>query len=59
VAVEDAPAGLASARAADVGRRVGLTTTHAADVLLAAGAHETAPDLLALAAAVEGLARTG
>ena len=54
VALEDAPAGIASARAAGVGHVVGMTTSHPASVLLAAGAGETAADLSALADAVEG-----
>lgn len=57
VAVEDAPAGIASARGAGVGHLIGVTTTHTAAALLAAGAHETTPDLRALAAAVEELSR--
>ncbi|WP_298460590.1 HAD family phosphatase [uncultured Cellulomonas sp.] len=52
VAAEDTPAGIASARAAGVGRVLGLTTTLAADRLRDAGAHVTAPDLRALARAV-------
>jgi len=59
VAAEDSPAGITSARGAGVGHVIGMTTTRAAAVLLAAGADETAPDLLALAAAVEGLSRAG
>ncbi|CAN5199427.1 HAD family hydrolase [soil metagenome] len=58
VALEDAPAGIASARAAGVGHVVGVTTTHPADVLVAAGAGETAVDLTAIAAIVEGRRHT-
>ncbi len=43
--VEDSPAGVAALVAAGVGRVVGLTTTSPAEVLRAAGAHDTAPDL--------------
>ncbi len=49
VALEDAPAGIASARAAGVGHVVGVTTSHPTDVLISAGAAETVPDLVALA----------
>lgn len=52
VALEDAPAGIASARAAGVGHVIGVTTGQPAHVLLAAGAHDTTPDLTALAALV-------
>ncbi|GAA2724795.1 HAD family hydrolase [Cellulomonas aerilata] len=52
VAVEDTPAGLTAALRAGVGRVVGVTTSQPPDALRAAGAHETAADLLALAAAV-------
>lgn len=58
VAVEDAPAGIASAHAAGVGYVVGLTTSHGADALtgadLAPGARadEVRDDLRALARAV-------
>ena len=55
IAVEDAPAGIASAGAAGVGRTIGITTTHPPHVLRAAGAAQTAPDLIALATAVEAL----
>jgi mannitol-1-/sugar-/sorbitol-6-phosphatase len=55
VAAEDTPAGIASALGAGVGRVVGMSTSQPADRLLAAGAHETAPDLAALARAVEAL----
>jgi len=55
IAVEDSPAGIASGRAAGVGHLVGLTTSQDAAALLAAGAHETAPDLRDLALAVEQL----
>jgi sugar-phosphatase len=57
VAAEDAPAGIASARGAGIGAVIGLTTTNTAPVLLAAGAHATAPDLVELAGAVEELDR--
>lgn len=56
VAVEDSPAGIASALGAGVGRVLGVTTTRGADELLAAGATATAPDLVELARAVEALA---
>jgi sugar-phosphatase len=55
VAAEDAPAGIASARGAGIGYVIGMTTSQPAHVLLAAGAHATAPDLLSLAAMVEEL----
>jgi len=55
VAAEDAPAGIASARAAGIGYVIGMTTSQPAHVLLAAGAHATAPDLVALAGVVAGL----
>lgn len=55
VALEDAPAGITSARAAGVGLVVGVTTGHPVHVLVIAGAHETATDLTSLADAVEGL----
>ncbi|HEY5249311.1 MAG TPA: HAD-IA family hydrolase, partial [Dermatophilaceae bacterium] len=56
VAAEDSPAGIASARAAGIGHVIGMTTSGSADTLLAAGAHSTAPDLIALAAVVDRLA---
>lgn len=55
VALEDSPAGIASARAAGVGRVVGVTTGHPAHVLVSAGAHETTTDLTCLADTVEDL----
>jgi len=55
VAAEDAPAGIASACGAGIGQVIGITTSQPAAVLLAAGAHSTAPDLVALAGAVEGM----
>jgi mannitol-1-/sugar-/sorbitol-6-phosphatase len=55
VAAEDTPAGIASARGADVGWVVGMTTSHPAAVLRAAGANETAADLTALARVVASL----
>ncbi|HEX5332976.1 MAG TPA: HAD family phosphatase [Cellulomonas sp.] len=58
VALEDAPAGIASARAAGVGHVVGVTTTHAAHVLVTAGADDTAVDLTILADLVEGRGHT-
>lgn len=58
LAVEDAPAGIASARGAGIGQVLGMTTSHPADALIAAGAHATAPDLVALAGVVEDLNRT-
>ncbi|MCZ6596636.1 MAG: HAD family phosphatase [Planctomycetota bacterium] len=45
--IEDAPAGIAAARAAGM-RAVGVATTHAADALLEAGADVVAADLAAL-----------
>ncbi|MBB2922755.1 HAD family phosphatase [Cellulomonas cellasea] len=53
VALEDSPAGIASARAAGVGLVLGVRTTQPDDVLRAAGADVTSADLTALAAAVE------
>ena len=53
LAAEDTPAGIASARAAGVGHVIGMTTSHPASVLLAAGADATAPDLIELAAMVQ------
>ena len=58
VAAEDSPAGIASARAAGIGHVIGMTTSGSADTLLAAGAHSTAPDLVALAGMVDQLNRT-
>lgn len=58
VAAEDSPAGIASALGAGVGHVIGVTTSCPAGVLLAAGAHSTAPDLVALAGLVETLNRT-
>ena len=55
LAVEDSPAGIASARGAGIGHVIGVTTTQPGAVLRTAGAHETAPDLRALAAVVERL----
>lgn len=55
LAAEDMPAGVAAARAAGVGTVVGMTTTHDAATLLAAGADAVAADLRPLAAAVRGL----
>lgn len=55
VAAEDAPAGVVSARAAGIGHVLGVTTTHDDEVLAAAGAGATAPDLRSLAAAVGAL----
>jgi sugar-phosphatase len=55
LAVEDAPAGIASARAAGVGQVIGMTTSRPARDLLAAGADDTAADLVALAGVVEDL----
>jgi mannitol-1-/sugar-/sorbitol-6-phosphatase len=55
VAAEDTPAGIASALGAGVGRVVGMTTSQPAERLLAAGAHETAVDLRALARVVARL----
>jgi mannitol-1-/sugar-/sorbitol-6-phosphatase len=58
VAAEDSPAGITSARGAGIGYVIGMTTSRSADVLLAAGAHATAPDLVALADLVDKLNRT-
>jgi len=55
VAAEDSPAGIASAIGAGVGHVLGVTTTHRAHVLDAAGASTTAPDLMLLAEAVATL----
>lgn len=57
VAVEDAPAGIASARGAGVGRVIGMTTSRPPGDLLSAGADDTAPDLISLAGVVEDLER--
>ena len=56
MAAEDAPAGVASAAAAGLGYVIGITTTQPAQVLPAAGAHATAPNLVALAGVVGELA---
>ncbi|WP_127130609.1 HAD family phosphatase [Georgenia sp. SYP-B2076] len=48
VAAEDTPAGIASAVGAGVGLVLGVTTSHGADALRAAGAHEAVGDLTAL-----------
>jgi sugar-phosphatase len=48
--VEDAPTGVRAALAAGM-RCVGVATTHAADELLAVGAHLVRPDLAALTVA--------
>ena len=58
VVAEDAPAGVVSARAAGIGHVIGVTTTSPAAALIAAGSDETAPDLVALATAVETLTST-
>ena len=47
-AVEDSPAGVRAALDAGVGTVVGVSTTHAADELVEAGAHEVLPDLTGL-----------
>ena len=52
VAVEDTPAGIASAVAAGVGLVVGVTTGHPAQTLVRAGARTTVADLTSLADAV-------
>ena len=57
VAAEDAPAGICSARGAGIGHVVGITTSHPAQVLLDAGAHSSAPDLVGLAGVVKQLNR--
>jgi sugar-phosphatase len=56
VAVEDTPAGVTSACAAGAGLVIGVTSTRSADVLTAAGAHATVPDLTPVAVAVERIA---
>jgi len=48
LAVEDSPAGVRAALDAAVGTVVGVSTTHAADELVRAGAHEVLPDLTGL-----------
>jgi mannitol-1-/sugar-/sorbitol-6-phosphatase len=48
LAVEDSPAGVRAALDAGVGTVVGVSTTHAADELVEAGAHEVLPDLTGL-----------
>ena len=48
VAAEDTPAGLSAALGAGVGLVLGVTTSHAAHVLRAAGAHDAVADLTAL-----------
>lgn len=58
VAAEDAPDGIASARGAGISYVIGMTTSHPALVLLAAGADVTATDLVALAGVVEQLNQT-
>lgn len=45
MAVEDSPAGIQAAVAAGVGRVVGVTTTHEAETLREAGAHDVVDDL--------------
>ena len=52
VAVEDTPAGIASARQAGIGLVVGVTTGRPSEHLRAAGADDTLPDLTELADAV-------
>ncbi|NMR19649.1 HAD family phosphatase [Cellulomonas fimi] len=52
VAAEDAPAGIASALGAGIGWVLGMTTSHPAERLVTAGAHETAVDLEGIAEAV-------
>lgn len=52
VALEDTPAGIASAVGAGVGLVVGVTTGHPAAALLEAGAGVTVPDLTSVADAV-------
>jgi sugar-phosphatase len=54
VAVEDSPAGVRAALGAGVRRVVAVHTTHAADLLLAAGATEVHPDLRPLLSLVRG-----
>ncbi|PFG38566.1 sugar-phosphatase [Georgenia soli] len=48
VAAEDTPAGLSAALGAGVGLVLGVTTSHAARTLRAAGAHDAVDDLSAL-----------
>ncbi|MCK6210597.1 HAD family phosphatase [Georgenia sp. EYE_87] len=48
VAAEDTPAGLSAALGAGVGLVLGVTTSHDAHVLRAAGAHDAVADLTAL-----------
>lgn len=45
VVIEDSASGVADARAAGIGRVIGLTTTLAADALCAAGAHQAVDHL--------------
>ncbi len=54
VVIEDAPAGIEAARRAGL-LAIGVTTTLAADALLAAGAAAAIADLRALPRALEGL----
>lgn len=56
VALEDSPAGIASARDAGVGLVLGVRTSQPDEVLLAAGADATCADLTALAAVIEARA---
>jgi sugar-phosphatase len=58
VAAEDSPAGIASARGAGIAHVLGITSSLPANVLVSAGAHSTAPDLVALADLVQRLSRT-
>ncbi|UNX55836.1 HAD family phosphatase [Georgenia sp. TF02-10] len=59
LAAEDTPAGLTAARGAGVGHLLGMTTSAPPEALLDAGAHATAPDLTALAAAARGVGTDG
>jgi sugar-phosphatase len=56
VAAEDSTAGIACARRAGIGHVLAISTSGSAGGLLAAGAHDTAPDLVALAGVVDQLA---
>ena len=52
IALEDTPAGIASARQAGICLVIGVTTGHPSQHLRAAGADHTVPDLTELADAV-------
>ena len=59
VALEDAPAGISSARAAGIGLVIGVTTGYPSSHLLQAGAGDTVADLDSLADAIARRRRTG